>query len=187
MMMKRRVTMTSVVAAALGVIGLAAMTMTSSVAFSEPALPQGARLITPKGIVETDTAVPRPVVDAPPRHRLPTAARAEQPMVVNTSYGEVIVPRVRVIQWNDSVARFDTQTGAIHRFNGELDKPNVRGEWISHVPPIREATSGLLEIQTPHGVHALEATFLVDVITGETWLLRRRGSNAAWDHIDTFR
>lgn len=112
---------------------------------------------------------------------------ADEPLVLNASASDLIVPRVRIIQWDDSVARFDTQTGAIHRFNGDLEKPNVRSEWISHVKPVRESTSSVLEIQKPAGVHSLEATFLVDVISGETWILRRRGSNAGWDKVDVFR
>ncbi len=100
---------------------------------------------------------------------------------------ERIVPRVQIIQFDDSVARFDTRTGEIHRFNGDLNRPQVRGQWVSVVNGVDSSTSGVLEIQRAEGVRAESAVFLVDVIEGDTWLLRHRGSGADWDRIEIFR
>lgn len=100
---------------------------------------------------------------------------------------ERIVPRVKIIQFDDSVARFDTKTGEIHRFNGDLNRPQVRGQWVSVVPGVESSTSGVLEIQRAEGVRAESAVFLVDVIEGDTWLLRHRGSGAEWDRIEVHR
>ena len=66
--------------------------------------------------------------------------------------------------------------------------------------PVKEKTSGILEIQriiAPHGergrnpatteVELVPSTFLVDVVTGDTWILRRRAStNASWDKVELF-
>jgi hypothetical protein len=115
------------------------------------------------------------------------AGRSVQPVIHVPGEGERIVPRIQIIQFDDTVARFDTSTGEIHRFHGDLDKPNVRGQWVSHVRGVSGNTSGLLQIQKPRGVRGEEAIFLVDVITGDTWLLRRRGASADWDKIDVAR
>lgn len=100
---------------------------------------------------------------------------------------ERIVPRVQIIQFGDSVARLDTRTGEIHRFNGDLQRTNVRGQWVRHVSGVESSTSGVLEIQRAQGARADDGIFLVDVIEGDTWLLRRRGAAAEWDRIDVLR
>ncbi|UCD76502.1 MAG: hypothetical protein JSV91_06170 [Phycisphaerales bacterium] len=92
-----------------------------------------------------------------------------------------ILSKVQIINFNQSVARFDTTTGEIHRFNGDLHKPNVRCSWILKVKGVRKRTSGYLEIQ-----HAGGGTFLIDRVTGDSWILRRRGANAAWDEVRVF-
>ena len=92
-----------------------------------------------------------------------------------------IISRVRIINFNQSVARFDTVTGEIHRFNGDLGKPSVRCTWVPQVKGVKKKTSGFLEIQ-----HAGGGTFLIDRVTGDSWLLRRRGTNAAWDEVKVF-
>lgn len=115
------------------------------------------------------------------------AGQRTLPVVHIAGDGERVVPRVEVIQFGDTVARFDTATGEIHRFNGDLDKPNVRGQWVRHVRGVSGDTSGLLQLQKPRGVRGEDALFLVDAVTGETWLLRRRGARAEWDNIDVAR
>ena len=89
-----------------------------------------------------------------------------------------IVSKVQIINFDQSVARFDTTTGEIHRFNGSLNKPNVRASWVLKVRGVRGGTSGYLDIQQAGG-----ASFLVDQVTGDTWILRRRGTNASWDKL----
>ncbi len=90
--------------------------------------------------------------------------------------------KVRIINFDHSVARFDTSTGAIHRFNGNLDNPGSRASWITHVKGVAGKTSGYLEIQ-----HAGGATFLVDCKSGSTWILHPRGSSYTWDEIKILR
>jgi hypothetical protein len=68
--------------------------------------------------------------------------------------GDRIIPRVQIIQFDDTVARFDTVTGEIHRFHGDLDKPQVRSEWVRHVSGVSGDTSGLLQLQKARGVRA---------------------------------
>jgi len=115
------------------------------------------------------------------------AGRQGPPVIHVPGEGDRIMPRVQIIQFGESVARFDTTTGEIHRFHGDLDKPNVRGQWVRHVRGVSGDTSGLLQIQKPRGVRAKEALFLVDTVTGDTWLLRQRGASAEWDRIDIVR
>jgi hypothetical protein len=115
------------------------------------------------------------------------AGRGTPPVIHVPGEGDRILPRVEIIQWGDSVARFDTTTGEIHRYHGDLDKPNVRGQWVSQVRGVSDNTSGLLQLQRPRGVRAENALFLVDAVTGDTWLLRHRGTSAAWEKIDIVR
>lgn len=96
--------------------------------------------------------------------------------------GAYVVSAVRVIRFDDSVARFDTRTGEIMRFHGNLDNPSTKSVWTRHVPPVTGATSDLLEIQQAAG-----HTFLVDAVGGETWLLRKRANDAFWDRVDPVR
>lgn len=100
-------------------------------------------------------------------------------------------------KFDSSIARLDTRTGAVYRFRGNVDNSSVRNTWELRVGPVKLATSGLLEIQQvrPEKVtnqhdptpRRLE-TFLVDIVTGDTWILRRRAStNATWDPVEIFR
>ena len=86
----------------------------------------------------------------------------------------LIVPRTRIIEFDEGVARFDTTTGSIDRFSGTLLGPNASGTWLRYARPVT-STSGFLELQ-----QIGDATFLVDSVTGNTWLLRRRSTLAAW-------
>ncbi|MHC4082476.1 MAG: hypothetical protein ACYS15_15705 [Planctomycetota bacterium] len=112
----------------------------------------------------------------------------------------VLLPGGNVLNSSD-IARFDTRTGAVYRFRGDTTNPSVRNTWELRVAPVKEKTSGILEIQriiAPHGelgrnpatteVELVPSTFLVDVVTGDTWILRRRAStNATWDKVELFK
>jgi len=96
---------------------------------------------------------------------------------------------------NDSdVAMLDTRTGAVYRYRGQLDNPSARGTWEQRVAPPKEAHSGMLEIQRlvfpsakGNQVETEAATFLVDIVTGTTWVLHLRAStNGSWDIIKHF-
>ncbi len=114
-------------------------------------------------------------------------AGPDRRMMYCSQSGDYVIPRVRIIAFDDSVALFDTRNGALYRFQGDLGNPAVRSVWVKHVPGLPQQTSGLMEIQKAEGVNPhQDATFLVDVFTGETWILRRRGANAAWDPLKIF-
>lgn len=79
-----------------------------------------------------------------------------------------------------SLMRLNTTTGAMYRFRGSLDNASVKNTWFLRVNPV--TSSGMLEIQ-----YVANTTFLVDVQTGMTWILRQRGNhNATWDAIKVF-
>ena len=106
---------------------------------------------------------------------------------------EGYISRVRIIAFDDTVARFDSSTGAIAKYNGDLTNPSTRGTWKPHVDGVK-GSSGLLEIQRTQGPGAIDSraghgasnavVFLVDIVTGKTWQLNRRGTNATWDPVD---
>ncbi len=102
-----------------------------------------------------------------------------------------VVPASQIISFDDTVGRLDTRTGAIYRLHGvgtsALDNPSVKLTWEERVPAVKGETSGVLEIQRPT-FNRPDATFLVDIVTGKTWILRRRASsNRSWEPIETFR
>ena len=95
---------------------------------------------------------------------------------------------------DSNIARFDATTGAIYRYRGNVDNQSTSGQWEIRVPPVDGPTSGMMELQhapvNPFepNENAPAATFLVDMVTGNTWLLRQRGSsNLAWTPVEIFR
>lgn len=119
------------------------------------------------------------------------AATGARTVMYRTASGEVILPAVQIISFNDGVGRLDTTSGAVHILSGDLDNPSVRNEWVLRVPAVKESHSGLLDIQQPT-FNNPDATFLVDVATGKTWLLRRthehkRDSAGYWQPVEVVR
>ena len=78
--------------------------------------------------------------------------------------------------FDSDIARLDTRTGAVYRFRGNVDVASVQNTWELRVPPVKEETSGMLELQNilPHrpirqgDVVMPFETFFVDTLTGET-------------------
>lgn len=93
---------------------------------------------------------------------------------------EAIVPAVRVIRLDETVGRLDTRTGELSRFKGNLRDSSGPGHWSTFAKGVSDSTSGVLDID-----QARESTFLVDLVTGETWLLRRTANGARWDRIES--
>ncbi|MCI0364840.1 MAG: hypothetical protein L0Y44_02165, partial [Phycisphaerales bacterium] len=92
-----------------------------------------------------------------------------------------IFSRTQIIRFDNFMVRFDTSTGELFRFRGTPQGPNANGTFRSIARAVDDPTSGFLEIQQFEN-----ATFLVDVVTGDTWILRRSGANnAAWVLVDT--
>ncbi len=104
----------------------------------------------------------------------------------------VVMPKVRIINWDNTVAKFDSSTGAIYRFHGDLRTDDVHGQWVKSVPGITGA-SGALQIQNTVGVENFGATFLVDTVSGRTWILQRARRNrdnpsvGVWEEVKTLR
>ncbi len=99
-----------------------------------------------------------------------------------------VVPASQIISFDETVGRLDTRTGAVYRLRGvaALDNPSAKLTWEERVPAVKGETSGVLEIQRPT-FNRPDATFLVDIVTGKTWILRpRASSNASWEPIETY-
>jgi len=96
-----------------------------------------------------------------------------------------LAPKVRIINWNDTVARFDSTTGAVHEYTADPKDTRIIGRWDPAVAPISGPTSGMLQVQNPVGVENFGSTFLVDVKNGRTWILKRnrRNDNASWVEV----
>jgi hypothetical protein len=96
----------------------------------------------------------------------------------------VLVPAAtQIISFDDTVGRLDTVTGAVYRLRGNLENPSVRHTWQLRVQPVTGRTSGLLEIQRAT-FNKPSAIFLVDKVTGRTWILRQRASETrSWDPV----
>ncbi len=99
------------------------------------------------------------------------------------------------VAFDSDIARFDTRSGAIYRFRGDVTNSSVTNTWELRVPAVKEQTSGLLEIQTidlprrdtPLG-EAGPVAFLVDIANGDTWILRQGAStNLRWQKVDIFK
>lgn len=110
------------------------------------------------------------------------AERSTQPSMFIDDAGQPLVSRVQVIKFDNTVARFDRVTGELMEYNGDLTKLNVPGQWVPLVKPVRSGTAAVLEIQQPESA-VPGATFLVDAVTGQTWVLRRRQADVRWEEI----
>jgi hypothetical protein len=92
-----------------------------------------------------------------------------------------ITPAVEVINFGDiglGVGRFDTSSGAIMAYNGDLRSPSGAGEWVREVAGVDSRASGTFRIQ-----QAGTAFFLVDAAAGRTWILRQRAAAWRWEEV----
>jgi hypothetical protein len=91
-----------------------------------------------------------------------------------------IFPAARVIEIDDEVALFNTATGEIQKIRGQRTGPGATGNLFNFAQPVNGSTSGFLQIQRAKG-----GTFLVDLISGDIWILRVASENSAsWRAID---
>lgn len=98
-----------------------------------------------------------------------------------------LLPAYEIIRFGElpnGVGRLDTATGEIWRFHGDLRKPNVRSQWVKTggVPGVTKRPVGTLQLQEAAG-----ALFLVDLLNGDTWILKDRGTGFAWDPVTVIR
>lgn len=103
------------------------------------------------------------------------------------TFADRLLPAYEIIRFGElpnGVGRLDTSTGAIWRFHGDLRKSNVRSQWVKAggVAGVTNRPAGSLQIQEAAG-----AIFLVDVLTGESWILKDRGTGLAWDEVTVLR
>jgi len=95
-------------------------------------------------------------------------------------------PAVEIISFGESakaVGRFDTSTGEIRSFTGDPDYTGAHGVWASEVKGVASAgnPAGTFRLQHPFSSQGL---FLVNVQTGETWVLREpREHSWYWDPV----
>lgn len=110
-----------------------------------------------------------------------------RPLASLTDDAAVFLPATQIISFQTGIGRLDTRTGAVYELRGNLDNPSTKLYWKRRVAPVTGETSGWLEIQRAT-FNEPGATFLVDVVTGRTWILEDRGNrNGAWDPVDVHR
>ena len=106
-----------------------------------------------------------------------TAMQAGQPGVINSP--DLIVPTVRIFRFDDEVVRFDTTTGETSRFSGTISGGGATGTWLKFAKPVTGSTSQILQFRTIGG-----GAFLIDQVTGQTWVLRRApGTIGTWINV----
>lgn len=111
----------------------------------------------------------------------------------NADGNAIVLPKVRIVNFDDTVARFDSTTGALDRFEGSLRGDNVGGRWYPAVPGVKGQTSGMLQLQNSVGVENFASTmFLVDTVSGRTWILEltdgdRRPREGVWEEVRDYR
>ena len=107
--------------------------------------------------------------------------------VSRTDVRGFVLPASQIISWDQTVGMLDTANGAIYKMRGALHNSSVQNTWEMRVPPVKGTTSGLLELQVAT-FDAPDTFFLVDIVTGSTWILRTRtSSNRSWEPVKIFR
>ena len=92
------------------------------------------------------------------------------------------IPVAQVMSYQQGVGLLNTTTGEIFELRGDLDNASSRLSWFSRVEGV-EGTSGFLQVQSPQ-FNRPDAVFLVDAVTGATWILRDRGNhNGSWEVV----
>lgn len=91
-------------------------------------------------------------------------------------------PAAQIFAFNEGIGKLDTRTGEIFELRGNLDNASTQVSWFSRVRPVVRS-SGTLQVQRAD-FNRPDAIVLVDLQTGDTWLLRARGNNnASWESI----
>ena len=92
------------------------------------------------------------------------------------------IPVVQVMSYQQGVGLLDTTTGEIFELRGDLDNASSRLSWFPRVAGLAD-TSGFLKVQSPQ-FNNPDAVFLIDAVTGATWILRERGNNnGSWEKV----
>ncbi len=92
------------------------------------------------------------------------------------------IPVAQVMSYQQGVGLLNTVTGEIFELRGDLDNASSRLSWFPRVAGL-DGTSGFLQVQSPQ-FNRPDAVFLVDAVTGATWILRDRGNNnGTWEKV----
>ena len=92
------------------------------------------------------------------------------------------MPVAQVMSYQEGVGLLNTMTGEIFELRGDLDNASSRLSWFPRVSGLA-GTSGFLQVQSPQ-FNRPDAVFLVDAVTGATWILRDRGNhNGSWEVV----
>ena len=103
-----------------------------------------------------------------------TAMQQGQPGVINSP--DLIFPAARIIRFDNQIVRFDTTSGEMSRFSGTPSGGGASGTWLRFAREVNDSTSQFLDIRTVAG-----GAFLIDQVTGQTWVLRRApGAIGTW-------
>ncbi len=95
------------------------------------------------------------------------------------------IPVAQVIPYQQGVGLLDTVTGEIFELRGDLKNASSQLSWFARVPGLA-GTSGFLQVQSPRRfvIDRPDPIFLVDAVTGATWILRDRGNhNGTWEAV----
>ncbi len=92
------------------------------------------------------------------------------------------MPVAQVMSYQEGVGLLNTTTGEIFELRGDLDNASSQLSWFPRVAGL-DGTSGFLQVQSPQ-FNRPDAVFLVDAVTGATWILRDRGNhNGSWEAV----
>lgn len=98
--------------------------------------------------------------------------------VLNLNLDTAVIPRTRVLDFQGDLVRFDSSSGAVLQFSGNTGAATANGTWIPFVRPLAVQTSGVLQLQ-----HTSDATFLVDIVRGDSWILRVQNNTGNWQKV----
>ncbi len=113
---------------------------------------------------------------------LATSALAVPQERTSPAFRATIFSAAQVVAFQQGVGLLDTTNGTVYQLRGDLDNASAKLSWFLRVPAI-EGGSGFLELQSPR-FNRPGALFLVDTVTGGTWIFRDRGNqNGTWEAV----
>ncbi len=106
------------------------------------------------------------------------------PLTDRTSpaFRATVFSAAQVVGFKEGIGLLDTTNGELFELRGDLNNASAKLNWFTRVEPIEDG-SGYLELQGPRFAR-LNAIFLVDTVTGATWIFRDRGNNnGTWEVV----
>ncbi len=111
-----------------------------------------------------------------------TSALAAPAERTSPAFHTTVFSAAQVVAFQEGVGLLDTTNGTVYELRGDLDNASTKLSWFLRVPAI-EGSSGFLELQSPR-FNRPDALFLVDAVTGATWIFRDRGNrNGSWEAV----